>query len=89
MKSFEPGGAKSMIAAPTAAIGEGTPTTIPANSSPTASATSAVTTPAIAASPRGATAGAVTAGVAGDGTAGEADTGWLMGSVSVARVTLA
>ena len=53
MKSLDPGGAKSMTAAPTAAIGEGTPAIRPANSSPTASATSAATMPAIAASPRG------------------------------------
>ena len=83
MKSLEPGGAKSMIAAPTAAMGEGTPTISPANSSPTASATSAETAPAIAARPRGARRGtAMRLGPGGGRTT--ADAGWLMAPVSAA-----
>ena len=51
--SLEPGGAKSMTAAPTAATGDGAPVTNAATSSPAASATAAATTPESAASPRG------------------------------------
>ena len=88
MKSLDPGGAKSMTADPTAAIGEGTPAIRPANSSPTPSAASAATMPEIAASPRGTVPGA-----RGDGVS--ARSGWtiltgvtsLMRPVSRLRVT--
>ena len=88
IRSFEPGGAKSMIAEPTAAIGEGTPAIRPANSSPTASATSAATDPASAARPRGATGTDGEAATGSTGAVPGTGMGWLMGAVSVPRVTL-
>ena len=89
MKSLEPGGAKSMTADPTAAIGEGTPASSPANSSPAASATSAATMPASAASPRGATGATVGAAIDSVGAGANARVGWLMRAVSATQVTVA
>ena len=90
MKSLDPAGAKSMTAAPTAAIGEGMPTIRPANSSPTASATIADTAPAIAASPRGARATVEACWPpATPEVLAEAGAGWLMAPVSRSRVTVA
>ena len=73
--SFDPGGAKSMTAAPTAAIGEGAPVRNAAMSSPTASAAPAATIPD--------TAALVRVGRARAGRTASAGIGWLAAVVLI------